>query len=80
MGGPGQSRVGNYGPLVTFHHRLSTRGGWQVCQPFDGLYVWRDPHGATDVVDASGTRRLPPVRGARPADVASGHVPSGLAA
>ena len=62
-GPPGQSRVGNYGPMTTFHHRIKTHGGWQVEQPFPGLYVWRDPHGATYVVDHSGTRRLPPAEG-----------------
>ena len=61
-GPPGQSRVGNYGPMTTFHHRIKTHGGWQVRQPFPGVYVWRDPHGATYVVDHSGTRRLAEVR------------------
>ena len=28
-------------------------------QPFPGIYVWRDPYGATYLVDHSGTRRLP---------------------
>lgn len=55
-----QSRVGNYGPMVTFHHRIKTHGGWQVQQPFPGVYVWRDPHGATYLVDHTGTRRLTP--------------------
>ena len=57
--GEKQSRVGNYGPMVGFHHRIKTHGGWAVRQPFPGLYVWRDPHGATYVVDHSGTRRVP---------------------
>ena len=57
-GPPGQSRVGNYGPMTTFHHRIKTHGAWEVRQPFPGIYVWRDPHGATYVVDHSGTRRL----------------------
>ena len=59
LGGPrGQSRVGNYGPMTPFHHRIKTHGGWQVRQPFPGIYVWRDPHGATYLVDHTGTRRL----------------------
>ncbi len=58
-GPPGQSRVGNYGPMVGFHHRVKTHGRWAVRQPFPGLYVWRDPHGATYVVDHTGTRRVP---------------------
>lgn len=58
-GGPrGQSRVGNYGPMTRFHHRIKTHADWQVRQPFPGIYVWRDPHGATYVVDHSGTRRV----------------------
>jgi hypothetical protein len=57
-GPPGQSRVGNYGPMTTFHHRLKTHAGWEVQQPFPGIYVWRDPHGATYLVDHTGTRRV----------------------
>lgn len=56
-GTPGQSRMDNYSPLGRFHHRVKTHGRWQVQQPFDGIYVWRDPHGATYVVDHTGTRR-----------------------
>jgi hypothetical protein len=61
-GPPGQSRVGNYAPLTTWHHRLKTHGGWQVRQPFPGIYLWRDPHGGTYLVDHTGTRRLPQSR------------------
>jgi hypothetical protein len=61
-GPPGQSRVGNYGPMTTCHHRIKTHGRWQVRQPYPGLYVWRDPHGVTYVVDHSGTRRVPSQR------------------
>ena len=58
-GPPGQSRIGNYGPMTTFHHRLKTHGGWQVVQPFPGIYLWRDPTGtATYLVDHTGTRRV----------------------
>lgn len=55
--GAGQSRIGNYGPLSTPHHRLKTHGRWTVKQPFPGIYVWRDPHGAMYLVDHTGTRR-----------------------
>lgn len=55
---PGQSRIGNYGPMVGFHHRLKTHGSWQVQQPFPGVFVWRDAHGATYLVDHTGTRRI----------------------
>ncbi len=54
----GQSRVGNYGPMTTTHHRIKTFGRWQVKQPFPGIYLWRDPHGAFYLVDHTGTRRI----------------------
>ncbi len=54
------SRIGNYGPMVTFHHRIKTHGHWSVRQPFPGIYLWRDPHGAMYLIDHTGTRRLPP--------------------
>jgi hypothetical protein len=56
--GPPQSRMDNYGPLGRFHHRVKTHGGWQVAQPFDGIYVWRDPHGHFYLVDHTGTRKV----------------------
>jgi hypothetical protein len=57
----GQSRIGNYGPLTGFHHRIKTHGSWHVAQPFPGIYLWRDPHGAIYLVDHTGTRALPRV-------------------
>jgi hypothetical protein len=68
-GPAGQSRVGNYGPMTQHHHRIKTHGGWQVQQPFPGIYVWRDPHGATYLVDHTGTRRLPTEVEPSPAEV-----------
>jgi hypothetical protein len=56
--GAGQSRMGNYGPMTTGHHRIKTHGRWQVKQPYPGIYLWRDPHGAYYLVDHTGTRRL----------------------
>ena len=56
--GAGQSRVGNYGKLTVLHHRIKTFTGWQVQQPFPGIYIWRDPFGAFYLVDHTGTRRL----------------------
>lgn len=53
-----QSRIGNYGPLTQRHHNLKSHGGWQVQQPFPGVYIWRDPHGAFYLVDHTGTRAL----------------------
>ena len=63
-GGEKQSRIGNYGPMIGLHHRIKTHGRWQVQQPFPGIYLWRDPHGAIYLVDHTGTRRLP--RAAQP--------------
>jgi hypothetical protein len=57
-GGAGQSRIGNYGPMTSFHHRIKTFGKWKVKQPFPGIFLWRDPHGALYLVDHTGTRRL----------------------
>jgi hypothetical protein len=55
-----QSRMDNYGPLGRFHHRVKTHGAWQVAQPYDGIYVWRDPHGHYYLVDHTGTRKVSP--------------------
>ena len=54
----GETGVGNYGPMTTPHHRIKTFSGWQVQQPFVGIYVWRDPHGAYFLVDHTGTRHV----------------------
>jgi hypothetical protein len=61
-----QSRMGNYGPLGRFHHRIKTHGRWQVAQPFDGIYVWRDPHGHFYLVDHTGTRKVTGPKGREP--------------
>lgn len=57
-GAGGETGVGNYGPLTAFHHNLKTHCGWDVQQPYPGIYVWRDPSGAFYLVDHTGTRRL----------------------
>ena len=44
--------------MTTTHHRIKTHGGWQVQQPFPGIYLWRDKHGAFYLVDHTGTRQL----------------------
>lgn len=54
----GRSEIGNYGPLTQRHHNLKTHGGWQVKQPFPGIFVWHDPDGRLYLVDHTGTRRL----------------------
>lgn len=45
--------------MTSFHHRIKTHGRWQLRQPSPGRYLWRDPYGATYLVDHTGTRRLP---------------------
>ena len=50
--------VENYGPLGRFHHRIKTHGTWTLRQPFDGLYLWRDPHGQVYLVDHTGTHKI----------------------
>lgn len=57
-GPPGQSRIGNYGPMTRHHHRIKTHGEWQVRQPFPGIYIWRDPDGVYYLVDHTGTQPL----------------------
>jgi hypothetical protein len=52
------SRMGNYGPLGRFHHRVKTHGSWTVRQPFEGIYLWRDPHGQVYLVDHTGTHKV----------------------
>ncbi len=44
-GPPGQTGVGNLGPLSRSEHRLKTHGGWRVRQPEPGVFVWRSPTG-----------------------------------
>lgn len=79
-GPPGQSRVGNCGPMTPFHHRIKTHADWQVRQPFPGIHVWRDPHGATYVVDHSGTRCVATRERLSPAEARLSRALFGLAA
>lgn len=53
-GPPGQTRLDNLGPMVRFHHRIKTHSRWRVRQVFNGVFVWRSPHGRVYVVDATG--------------------------
>jgi hypothetical protein len=57
-GPPGQTRIGNLGPHIRYHHRVKTSGGWQVCQPEPGTSIWRSPHGRIYLVNATGTHPL----------------------
>ena len=55
-GGP--TSTDNLGPLTRTHHRIKTHAGWKVRQPFPGIVIWRDPHGAHYLVDQTGTRQV----------------------
>ena len=44
--------------MTTFHHRIKTFGRWTVTQPFAGIYLWRDAHGALYLVDHTAARRV----------------------
>jgi hypothetical protein len=59
------TRMGNLAPLGRFGHRIKTHGRWTVRQPFDGIQIWRDPHGQVYLVDHTGTHRI--TRSGRPA-------------
>ncbi len=55
-GPPGQTRLDNLAPMVTFHHRIKTHSRWHVKQVFNGVFVWRSPHGRCYLVDHNGTQ------------------------
>ena len=38
-GPPGQTAIGNLGPLVRHHHRIRTHGRWNVRQPEPGTWI-----------------------------------------
>ena len=57
-GPPGQTRIGNLGPMTRRHHRIKTHGRWQLKQPYPGIYLWRSPHNRYYLVDHTGTRAL----------------------
>ena len=54
----GSTRLGNLAPLGRFTHRVKTHGRWVLRQPFDGILLWRDPHGQVYLVDHTGTRQV----------------------
>jgi hypothetical protein len=56
-GPPGQTRLDNIAPLTRRHHRIKTHGRWQVAQPFNGVLVWKSPHGHHYLVDHTGTQQ-----------------------
>jgi hypothetical protein len=57
-GPPGQTALGNLGPLGRRHHLAKTFDGFTVHQPVRGLYLWRTPTGHWFRVDHRGTARL----------------------
>ncbi len=57
-GPPGQTRTDNAAPMVRFHHRLKTHGGWGVRQPEPGTHLWRSPHGHFWLTTHTGTHPL----------------------
>jgi hypothetical protein len=59
-GPPGQTRIDNLAPLGRFGHRVKTHGSWTLRQPFNGIMLWRDPHGQIYLVDHTGTRKITP--------------------
>jgi hypothetical protein len=62
----GQTVPGNLAPLTRSHHRIKTHAGWECRQPFPGIILWRDPHGAHYLVDATGTRKVTTAPSNRP--------------
>jgi hypothetical protein len=57
-GPPGQTRIGNLGPQIRYHHRIKTHSGWQVCQPEPHTWLWRSPHHRIYLVNPTGTHPL----------------------
>lgn len=58
----GATSVGNYGPLTTQHHRVKTHApGWEVRQPFPGIYICATPTTPTtsSTTPAPGRSRAP---------------------
>ena len=75
-GPPGQTRLGNLGPMARPSHRAVTHGGWAKHQPEPGYFVHRSPNGYVYLVTNQGTLALgrtnfsapsgrPPSRGLR---------------
>ena len=57
-GPPGQTRVGNLGPMARSSHRAVTHGGWQKHQPEPGYFLHRSPCGYVYLVTNQGTLAL----------------------
>ena len=57
-GPPGQTRLGNLGPMGRPGHRAVTHGGWKKRQPESGYFVHRSPYGFVYLVTNQGTLAL----------------------
>jgi hypothetical protein len=57
-GPPGQTRLGNLGPIARLGHRAVTHGGWAKHQPESGYFVHRSPIGYVYLVTNQGTLAL----------------------
>jgi hypothetical protein len=57
-GPPGQTRLGNLGPLARTGHRAVTHGGWAKRQPEPGYFIFRSPTGYLYLVTNQGTLAL----------------------
>lgn len=51
----GKTAIDNLAPPCPHHHNLKTHGDWALAQPFNGIYLWRSPHGRIYLVDRTGT-------------------------
>ena len=57
-GPPGQTGLGNLGPLTRSEHRAKTVGRWKARQPEPGTYLWRSPEGWIAITTNQGTLML----------------------
>jgi hypothetical protein len=57
-GAPGQTRLGNLGPMARPGHRAETHGGWKKRQPEPGYFVHHSPTGYIYLVTNQGTLAL----------------------
>lgn len=52
-GTPAQTRTSNLGPLARRQHRAKTFAGWQLSQPWPGVFCWTSPLGYNYLVTPS---------------------------
>jgi hypothetical protein len=57
-GPPGQTRLGNLGPMARPSHRAVTHGSWQKHQPEPGYFLHRSPNGYIYLITNQGTLAL----------------------